>query len=248
MTKKYDFNDLVEVFKALRNPESGCPWDLKQTHKSITKHLIEETYELVDAIENNPEKIKEELGDVLLQVMLHSQIASDEKNFCIKDVIQNLCEKLIERHPHVFSNITVKDTDEVLKNWEIIKKSKNKQTLLAGVPKSLPALLKTDIIGKKVVSVGFDWDSKDEIKAKIKEELDEFLEEQRNSKKSEEEFGDLLFTIVQLGRKSGYDLEKTLQDACDKFIKRFDYIENEIGSFENVSREKLEELWKKAKG
>lgn len=247
MTKKYDFNDLVNIFKELRDPETGCPWDIKQTHKSITHHLIEESYELIDAINSNPTDIKEELGDILLQVMLHSQIAADENNFTIDDVIQTLSEKLVVRHPHVFSDLKVKDSDEVKRNWENIKKENKKSKLLDGVPKASPALLKADIIGRKVASVGFDWDRPEDIKEKINEEIQEFIESDSVANK-EEEFGDLLFTLVQLARKEKLASEEILTKSCDKFTNRFNHMEdNSDKPLDELSKEELETLWQKAK-
>lgn len=241
------FEKLVDIFKALRHPETGCPWDIKQTHQTLVHHLIEECYELADAIENEPEKLQEELGDVLLQVMLHSQIAADEDNFNIYDVIKTLSEKLIIRHPHVFGDAEVKNAEEVKKNWDKIKRDNKKTGVLDGVPKSAPALFRAETIGKKVAAVNFDWETGEDIKEKIKEELQEFLEADTTRHK-EEELGDLLFTLSQYARKMGFSSETALQKANQKFTGRFKKMEAVAGcDLSEVGKEDLEKLWKKSK-
>jgi tetrapyrrole methylase family protein/MazG family protein len=245
------FEELVQIFKKLRDPNGGCPWDLKQTHSSLKPYLIEESYETIDAIESAPEKLPEELGDVLLQVMLHSQIGADDKRFSISDVITILSEKMIKRHPHVFGTLEVKDSEGVLKNWEKIKQADRKDTegILDGVPKSMPALLRSHRIGEKVARVNFDWDTAENIKEKVHEELTEFLQASPNDRAhQEEEFGDLLFTLAQLARKMSFNSEDLLQRANQKFINRFKKVAALAGADQaNWQRDKLEELWEQVK-
>ena len=244
------FEELVEIFKRLRDPKGGCPWDLKQTHQTLKPHLIEEAYEALDAIDSAPDKLPEELGDVLLQVMLHSQIAADEGEFTISDVVSVLSEKLIKRHPHVFGSAEVKTAEAALQNWEKIKQAekKPKESILDGVPRSLPALLASHRIGEKVSQVGFDWISAENIKEKIEEELNEFLEAAPGSAHQAEEFGDLLFTIAQLARKLGLNSEELLAQANQKFSRRFKQLEARAGKDpKEWTRERLDELWQEVK-
>lgn len=245
------FEHLAAIIARLRDPNGGCPWDLEQTHSSLKPYLIEETYEVLDAIDRAPEKLPEELGDVLLQVMLHSQIGSDEKRFSINDVLRSICEKLITRHPHVFAQVAVSGTAQVLENWEQIKKKERADEggMLDGIPRVLPALLKAQRIGAKVARVGFDWDESAEIRAKIREEVEEFLASpDGNSDSAREEFGDLLFTLVQLGRKLGFDCEDVLTKANAKFIDRFSLMEKLAGKdLKELDRAQLDDLWQQAK-
>ncbi len=244
------FEELVQIVARLRDPRGGCPWDLEQTHQSLKPYLIEEAYETLDAIDSHPQKLAEELGDVLLQVMLHSQIGSDSGTFNIDDVVRHLSQKLVKRHPHVFGETSVKDSQQVLENWETIKaKDRSKQEgMLDGIPKALPALLKAQRIGAKVARVGFDWDTEKDICLKIEEELKEFMNCQSgagaNQAHAFEEFGDLLFTLVQLGRKLGFDCEDALAQANKKFMRRFAALEQLAGAdLKSLGREKLEKLW-----
>ncbi|NDC36671.1 MAG: nucleoside triphosphate pyrophosphohydrolase [Proteobacteria bacterium] len=245
------FDELVEIFKKLRDPNGGCPWDLKQTHSTLKPYIIEESHEVLDAIDFAPEKLPEELGDVLLQVMLHSQIGSDQKTFNISDVILALSGKMIKRHPHVFGAIEVKDAEGVLKNWERIKQADRKESegILDGVPRSLPALLRSHRIGEKVSRVNFDWITAEDIKEKVQEELQEFLTAPSTDRDhQEEEFGDLLFTLAQLARKLGFNSEELLQRANQKFIERFKKLETLAGNDRNSwERERLEQLWAQVK-
>lgn len=243
------FEKLVGIIKRLRDPNAGCPWDLEQTHKTLKPYLIEESYETLDAIDNHPDKLKEELGDVLLQVMLHSQIGADEKTFTIDDVVEILSEKLVKRHPHVFGTTKVDGTKQVLENWEKIKKKdrKNEESILDGIPAGMPALLRAHRIGEKVGRVGFDWIESEHIEEKIREELNEFLESTERDH-TEEEFGDLLFTIAQLGRKLKLPTEEILQRANQKFTRRFKALEQKAGcDLKSLPRERLEELWASVK-
>jgi tetrapyrrole methylase family protein/MazG family protein len=247
------FNQLVEIIAKLRNPEGGCPWDLEQTHASLKPYLIEESYETLDAIDNCPQKLPEELGDVLLQVMLHSQIGKDEGTFNIDQVVQGLSEKLINRHPHVFGDISVSGSRQVLENWEQIKKAERSPDagMLDGIPNGMPSMLKAQRIGEKVGRIGFDWDTPSEIEEKVQEELAEFTSAQEaklGQEKMEEEFGDLLFTLAQLGRKLGMNCEDVLNRACSKFKRRFRHMETSSQApLKGLSRAELENLWQTAK-
>jgi len=244
------FKRLRDIIAQLRDPNGGCPWDLKQTHHSLKPYMIEESYEVLDAIDNHPENLAGELGDVLLQVMLHSQIASDEGRFNVQTVIEHLINKLIVRHPHVFGDTSVADADEVLKNWEQIKAQDKKadEGILSGVPRGMPALLRAQRIGEKVGRVGFDWDSVEEVKAKVSEELNEFLavDPKLDPQHSAEEFGDLLFALSQLGRFMKLDVEAVANAANDKFTRRFESLERKAGKKldgKSFSRDDLEKLW-----
>jgi tetrapyrrole methylase family protein/MazG family protein len=245
------FQKLSETIKILRDPIKGCPWDIKQTHESLKQYLIEESYELIDAIDNNPSEICNELGDVLLQVMLHSQIAEDENRFDIADVVNKLNDKLIERHPHVFGSTVCKDAEEVSKNWQANKVKSADGSLLSGISKHLPALHKANLIGKRVSQVGFDWTDVKSTLNKVEEEFNEYknaLNDKNNSDSIKEELGDLLFTIAQLARKHGLDAEELLQHGNEKFIKRFRQLENLANKPINVLTSiELEELWQKIK-
>ena len=246
------FEDLCAIVAKLRDPNGGCPWDLEQTHKSLTPYMIEEAYEAIDAIERSPAKLPEELGDVLLQVMLHSQIGKDEKTFDVSAVIRLISEKLITRHPHVFGELKVSGSEQVLKNWEEIKKSERKteESMLDGLPKALPALLKAHRIGAKVARVGFDWADVPSVIEKVKEELSEFTDAKAlgNSAEIEEEFGDLLFSIAQLARLMGMNAEELLAKGNEKFIRRFKTLEKKCnGDLKGIARAKLETLWQEVK-
>ncbi len=254
---KYNVYDLVEVIKILRSP-GGCPWDKEQTHQSIRQDLIEETYELIEAIDNNDkELLKEELGDVLLQVVFHSVIEDEQKSFNLDDVADGVCKKMIIRHPHVFADVTADTTEQVLQNWDKIKmktKSQNSQSeVLNGISRSLPSLMRSQKIQQKAAKVGFDWDNVDGAIDKLTEEVDELKEAiaNGNSKHIEEELGDVLFSAVNVSRFVKTDAEKALYNACEKFISRFSKME-ELANEENIkieetSLEALDKLWEKAK-
>lgn len=258
MSTEHYFDNLVQTISMLRDPKKGCPWDLKQTHESLIKYLIEEAFEAVHAIETgNPEKIKDELGDVLLQVILHSVIASQKNHFTIRDVVNQINSKMIRRHPHVFTESTVESVEEVKKNWEAIKKQENPMhTHHTFGPHSLAntALLCAAKIGEKTHKIDFDWPSVSPVMEKVVEELSELKDEigqTSNKKKIEEEFGDLLFSMAQLGRHLGLDPELSLRRANEKFINRFSAMEDEAlknrKKFSDYTREEKEELWKKVK-
>ena len=243
------FQRLVETIKALRDPENGCPWDLKQTHSSLKQYLIEEAYELIDAIDGEPAAIQEELGDVLLQVLLHSQIAADEDRFTITDVVNTITDKMIERHPHVFGNENRSDAEAVARIWEQQKQSATRG-LLAGISKSLPALQKAHLIGARTTRVGFDWENAQEAAKKVREEVEEYLTAISNGEPTaiEEEFGDLLFSLAQVSRKQSFNAEEALQRACAKFTTRFEHMEAATNKpLAELTTTELEQLWQAAK-
>ena len=247
MTKDH-LNELINTVKILRSPE-GCEWDRQQTHASIRQNMLEEAYEAAEAIdENNIEHLKEELGDVLLQVLLHSQIADDNNEFNIQDVAKMLNDKLIHRHPHVFGKNKTKDTKEILANWEKLKaqeKSERKRTL-DGIPK-LPALLKAMKISKKAVRAGFEWKNKEQVFECFESEVEEF-KNAKNFEEKEDEFGDILFALVNVARWNKIDPEVALSKANQKFTKRFNKLE-EIANkdLSELSFDEYNELWSKAK-
>lgn len=244
---KYSLEDLLSVFEKVRQ---NCPWDRVQTHQSIAKYTLEEAYELVDALNSNDsEAIKEELSDLLLQVVFHSQIAKEENRFDIYDVLELLINKLKERHPHVFEN---KDPKEVLENWEH-EKAKKREYFLDGIPKVMPALLRCKKIQDRMAKVGFDFENINQVKEKLKEELEE-LEEAiaKNDKINiEHEFGDILIAIVEYGRFLGIDAESSLQKANDRMIKRFNYVDKSLKqrnvNLKDASLEQMDKLWQEAK-
>ncbi|NLF24709.1 MAG: nucleoside triphosphate pyrophosphohydrolase [Deltaproteobacteria bacterium] len=247
------FQKLVKIVARLRDPGGGCPWDLEQTHQSLKPCLVEETYELLDAIDESPERMREELGDVLLQVVLHSQIAADQGNFKIEDVISDICAKLIRRHPHVFADQKVEGTQEVLVNWEKIKsvEKKTKRGHLDGLPRSMPALARSQRIGERCARVGFDWPDLPGVRDKVQEELSEFLErldEPAQPDLIKEEFGDLLFTLVQLARKLDFNAEEVLARACQKFTRRFGELESKASAtLEQMTLEQMHKIWDQIK-
>lgn len=227
----YNVYDLVEVIRKLRSP-GGCPWDIEQTHHSIRQNLIEETYEVIEAIDKeDTELLKEELGDVLLQVVFHSIIEEEKSSFNIDDVADGVCKKMIIRHPHVFADVKADTTEQVLKNWDAIKmetKSQNTQSeVINGISRSLPALMRSQKIQQKVAKVGFDWDNVNGAIDKLTEEIEELKEaiQEVNSEHIEEELGDVLFSAVNVSRFVKVDAEKALYNACEKFISRFSKME-----------------------
>ena len=253
--KQYDFEDLVDIMKLLRG-EGGCPWDREQTHVSIRNNLIEETYEVIEAIDTeNPTLLREELGDVLLQVVFHAQIAEEEKQFVMAEVTTEICQKLIHRHPHIFADVNVADSEEVLKNWEAIKSDeKSRKTItdkLNAIPHMLPALMRASKVGKKASC--FDFPDTESVVDKISEELVEVSESMETGRKEliSEEIGDLLLSITSLCRKLDIDAEEALNRATDKFIARFSEVENEIiaqkKDIKNCSIEELDAIWEKNK-
>lgn len=248
-----EFDKLLEIMTKLREPEKGCPWDIEQTPESLRPHMIEEVYEISDAITHKDFKaLKEELGDLLLHIIFQAKIAEQEGKFTIQDVLKKVNKKMITRHPHIFGNTKVKDAKEVEHNWEKIKKKEknHRKSILEGLPKSLPSLIKAKRIQSKAATVGFDWKNVDEIFAKLKEELAEFEEEYKsqNHKKMSDEMGDIFFVLVNIARKLDIDSEHALNNSIEKFIKRFSYIEQNLKEKIFTSNlEQMEELWQKAK-
>lgn len=254
---EYSFDDLVEIMQILRAP-GGCPWDAEQTHKSIRRDLLEETYELIEGIDkDDPEMLREELGDVLLQVVFHSDIAKSNGNFGIADVCTDICKKLIVRHPHVFGDAVVSDSENVLANWDAIKRETKKQQsdteVLRSITASLPALMRADKLGKKARKMGFDFDDAEEAMEKVFEEADEVREAIAGGDKAhiEEEFGDLLLSIVNAARLAGVDSEQALYNANEKFLRRFERVEALcVASGKSVTaatREEKEAFWQESK-
>ena len=247
------FARLTQIIKQLRDPEKGCPWDKEQTHQSLKPYIIEESYEAIDAIDKgDPAELCAELGDVLLQVVLHAQVASDSgaKAFNAEDICNVLSEKLIRRHPHVFGEEVAETSNAVLKNWEKIKATERnkKGGALAGIPSQLPGLLKAQRLGEKTARLGFDWTDSEGVTAKIIEELAEIQATTQSSPEREEEFGDLLFTLVQWSRHQKIDAEEAMRKACAKFINRFTSME-ELSErpLSEMSMEEKENLWQKVK-
>ncbi len=244
-----DFKRLIDIVKKLRKE---CPWDRKQTHKSLRRFVVEESYELVDAIDKKDKaKIIDELGDILLQVILHSAIGEEKGEFTIKDVLKNLEKKLIRRHPHVFGNVKVKDEKEVLKNWvEIKKQEKNHKSVMDNIPKYLPSMILAYKVQKKASSKKFEWDKTDDVYKKLEEEIEE-LKKSRNKKEFEDEIGDIFFTIVHLANRFNIDSELALRKATIKFADRFKCMEEIIKKdgkiFENLSLDELDNYWNKSK-
>ena len=254
---RYTVEDLCTIMTLLRAP-GGCPWDREQDHRSIRLNLIEEAYEAADAIDSaDAEGLCEELGDVLLQVVFHSRIAQDEGTFCFEDVCDGICRKLIERHPHVFGEISVSGSDEVLQNWEAIKqKSKKQETAtqtLQAVPRAFPALMRAQKVQKRAAKVGFDWDELGGAFSKLEEECAEFKKavEEQSPEEITEEMGDLLFAAVNVSRFAHVDAEDALHGATEKFIRRFEGVEKLAEKqgldMKCASLEELDELWDKVK-
>lgn len=253
---KYNINDLLDIMRILRAPD-GCPWDAEQTHESIRSNFIEEVYEAVDAIDKHDTLLlKEELGDVLMQVVFHAEIERETDGFDFDDVADTVCKKLIERHPHVFSTVTVSGTEDVLRNWDEIKKKNKGQNAtqsLVDVPKILPALIRSSKVQHRAARVGFDWDDYRGALEKLDEEVTEFKQAiaSGNECDIEEELGDVLFSAVNTARLLGIDSENALTKACDKFINRFSLVEKlalEKGlKLEEQPLSVLDELWDEAK-
>ena len=252
MNKTPPFNRLLTIMDQLREK---CPWDQKQTMESLSHLTIEETYELIDSIlDKNMEEIKGELGDLLLHIVFYSKIASETNDFDINDVINSICDKLIERHPHIYGDEIVKDEQDVKRNWEKIKLKNGKKTVLQGVPKSLPAMVKATRIQEKVKGVGFDWDNKDQVFEKVKEEFSELHQEIKktnNQEKIEKEFGDVLFSMINYARFIGVDPESALERTNKKFIGRFNYLEQEVKTNKKdlmkMSLEEMDLIWDRSK-
>jgi tetrapyrrole methylase family protein / MazG family protein len=254
---KYDLQDLMEIMKLLRS-ENGCPWDREQTHESLKKYLIEETYEVLEVIDlNDKDRLCEELGDLLLQIVFHARIASEEGTFDMSDVITGISRKMVQRHTHVFGDAKADTPDEVVSNWEAIKKREkgmeSQTSVLKGVPANLPALMRSYKVQQKAAQVGFDWEHAEDVLEKVKEEILE-LEDVYNSKNVEritDEMGDVLFSLVNLSRFLKIQPELALTGTVNKFIKRFEYVEQESTKagkkLEEMTLAEMDELWEKAK-
>ena len=246
------FDEFVRLISVLRGPD-GCPWDRAQDHASLRRHMLEEAYEAVAAIEaGSDEDIADELGDVLLQVVLHAQIASEEDRFDVDDIVARISAKIRRRHPHVFGDAVAKTPDEVHERWDSIKRSeKDQDGLLDGIPRALPALIRAQKISRRAVGVGFEWDTLDDVWEKFHEEVDELKATEPGSEEAAEEIGDILFTLVNVARKQGIDAEEALRGTCEKFISRWEHMEKKAASrgleMEDMDIKRLEELWQYAK-
>jgi XTP/dITP diphosphohydrolase len=246
------FGKLLDIMDELREK---CPWDMKQTNESLRHLTIEETYELTDAIiKNDGTEIKKELGDVLLHLVFYARIASETNQFDIADVINSLCEKLIHRHPHIYGDVKVENAEQVKENWEQLKLKEGNKSVLSGVSKGIPSIVKALRMQEKAAQVGFDWPTAKEVWAKVDEELAELKEEfatDVSSKKTESEFGDFLFSLINLARKHNINPDDALEKTNQKFIYRFQYIEEkakEAGrSLTDMTLEEMDVYWNKAK-
>jgi tetrapyrrole methylase family protein/MazG family protein len=248
----HKFDTLVEIIAKLRAPD-GCPWDKEQTHKTLRENLLSEAYEVLAALDDgDKEKLCEELGDLLLQIVLHAQIAKDDGEFEISDVIKSITTKIIRRHPHIFGNRKVKDAEEVMHNWEVLKKEERGEgvSMLEGVPLEMPALAYAYEISRRAVRVGFEWENIEGVIDKLAEEVQE-IKDTASREEKEQEFGDLLFTLVNVARWEGIDAETALREANRKFYKRFAYMEklcHQRGiDFSKLSFKEKDDLWEEAK-
>ncbi len=250
---------LLGVMQKLRAPD-GCPWDKEQTHESLKSDLIEEAYEVIDAIESgNSSDLEEELGDLLLQVVFHSQIATEAGDFEFDKVANGISDKLVRRHPHVFGEVTVSDAGEVLQNWDAIKKSEKQgdddkpSSIVSGIPKHLPALQKAHQIQKRAARAGFDWNHIDDVFDKLHEEIDEVKEAIKREHEGDirDEIGDLLFSVVNVSRFLGHNPEELLNQNIRKFVGRFQRVEDKVHEsgqeFKEFSLEELDVFWEEAK-
>ncbi len=253
-----DFEALVQVMARLRDPETGCPWDREQTPQTLRKYVIEEAYEVVEAVDSgDPAKLSEELGDLLLQVVFHAQLAGEAGNFQIADITRAIVEKLIRRHPHVFGSVSVAGTEEVLQNWEQIKRGEkgyeDRVSILDGIPPALPALMRALEVSKRVVKVGFEWPSVSEVLDKVEEEIAELRLEIASGEtvRAGDELGDLLFTLVNVARQLRVDPEDALRRMTRRFAARFRRIEDHAAAsgraVSDLTLDEMETLWQAAK-
>jgi len=251
--------ELINIVAKLRSPSKGCPWDREQTHLSLIPYLIEETYEVVDAIRNkDASNLKEELGDLLLQIILHAQIAQENNCFCLEDLAKDVNKKLIRRHPHVFGNKEIKTIDAAKKSWEKIKMAektgskykKNLSSQLKDKVRSQPAITGAMTISKTVANIGFDWKTFEDLWEKVTEEVDELKEalDKKDFQNAEEELGDVMFTLINIGRWFKLKPEEGLAGTNKRFLERFAYIEETLGgNFKKCSADELTNLWELAK-
>jgi tetrapyrrole methylase family protein/MazG family protein len=251
-----DFQEVLKIMEALRS-EKGCPWDKEQTRESLKPFILEEAYELIEAIdENDPEEIKEELGDLLFQIVFQCQIAKEKNQFQISDVIEKIIKKMIARHPHVFGKADYKTTDEVLVHWEKQKKLEGKlrESILEGIPVALPSLLRAHRLQDRAARVGFDWEKVEDVLKKLDEELKEFKEalETKSQDEIEDELGDIFFMLVNISRFIGINPEDALRKTISKFISRFRYIEMSAAEhgkkLSDMTLNEMDRLWDEAKG
>ncbi|OFX31694.1 MAG: nucleoside triphosphate pyrophosphohydrolase [Bacteroidetes bacterium GWA2_32_17] len=246
------FERLLEIMDELREK---CPWDKKQTFETLRRLTIEETYELADAItKNDVNEIKKELGDILLHIVFYAKIGSEQNAFNIDDVINSICEKLIFRHPHIYGDVVVADDEEVKRNWEDLKLKEGNKSVLNGVPVSLPAMIKASRIQEKARGIGFDWEDREQVWDKVREELNEVITEANkndNQKKTELEFGDLLFSVINAARLYKIDPELALERTNKKFIHRFYYLEQQTikkgKSLHDMSLNEMNLIWEESK-
>ena len=250
-TRAESFEKLVQIMDELREK---CPWDRKQTIQSLRQMTLEESYELVDAItENDWKSISEELGDLLLHIVFYSKIAAEQNQFSIEDVINGISQKLIDRHPHIYGNVEVQNDEDVKRNWEKLKLKEGKLSILSGVPKTLPALIKAMRLQEKAKQVGFEWENKDQVWEKVKEEENELMQaiSENNQQMIEEEFGDLVFSLVNFARFLNIDAENALEITNKKFMNRFTQMEEKaIGSGKNLkdmSLQEMDSIWNQIK-
>jgi tetrapyrrole methylase family protein/MazG family protein len=251
-----DFNELVDIVAKLRSPE-GCPWDRKQNRDSLKQYLVEEFYEVIDALEDNDtDGICEELGDLLFQIVLQSQLSNEEGTFDINDVVDGIASKMVRRHPHVFGDKKLKTAEDVNEWWDEHKKKegKNKKSLMDGVPRSLPALIRAREIQLKATKVGFDWDRIEDAFEKLEEEIREFKDALQKKKQSEieSEIGDVFFVLVRIADFANVNAEDALRNTIRKFIERFEHIEREAlnqgKKLSDMTLEEMDVLWEEAKG
>ena len=243
-------SDISELIKIMDNLREKCPWDRKQTIHTLRQQTIEETYELADAITDEDwEGIKEELGDLLLHIVFYAKIGLEKNKFTLQEVIDGVCDKLVKRHPHIYGNVKVKDEEEVKKNWEQIKLAEGKTSILSGVPKSLPAMIKAMRIQEKVKQVGFEWSTKEQVWEKVEEEQHELQEalESGDQQNIEEEAGDLFFSIINYARFLNVDAENALELTNKKFIKRFmlmeDWVKKRGNDLASMTLEEMDIIW-----
>jgi len=246
------FSALVDIIARLRAPD-GCPWDRKQTHASLRENLLAECYEVLEALdEGDSTKLRDELGDLLMQIVLHAQIATEAGEFELEDIVENINTKLIHRHPHVFGSKKVEDAEEVIHNWEELKKEEREEgvSMLESVPKSMPALGYAHEIQRRAAWVGFDWEDVDGVIEKLAEEVGEFKQADSQEQRAKE-FGDLLFTLANIARRLGIDLEAALREANRRFYRRFTYMEEVCRkkgiNFGDLSFDEQNKLWEEAK-